>query len=392
MTVRGRLGLYYLLLLGAIGSLNPWLAVILEDAGASGTGKALILTTFPVGVLLAGPAGAWIADRTGREIGVLRGAAVLSLGASIGLLVAAASGALIGLALGAAALAMTRAPLAPVADMATVRRVGLGRYSAVRAYGSIGFILAALLVGALLDDWPTAPLWIGVATLGALAALTFTLPETPEAERQRSSTGGFAAIRTVLGIPVLAALCVVACLHRGTIGFYDQFYAHHTTDILGLPGWVPGLSIALGVALEVGILTLGRHLLDRFGPMTLVLIAVVSQIPRWVLTASLVSPGLLIATQVLHGLGFGLWWVGGVALVARHAPEELRNTAQGVFVAAGHGIGSFLALGVAAVMLDGPGTGAAFQVLAAISSMALAVTLLWLLPASRRSGQGSPGG
>lgn len=390
MTVRGRLGLYYLLLLGAIGGLNPWLAVILEDAGASGTGKALILGTFPAGVLLAGPAGAWIADRTGREIGVLRGAAVLSLGASVGLLVAAASGALIGLALGTAALAMTRAPLAPVADMATVGRVGLGSggYSAVRAWGSIGFIVAALVVGALLDDWPAAPLWIGVGTMAALALLTFTIPETAGAEPARKSPGGFTAIRTVLGIPVLAALCVVACLHRGTIGFYDQFYAHHTTDILGLPGWVPGLSIAIGVALEVGILTLGHRLLERFGAMTLVLVAVVSQIPRWALTATLLSPGALIGTQVLHGFGFGLWWVGGVALVARYAPAELRNTAQGVFVAAGHGVGSFLALGVAAAMLDGPGTGAAFGVLAVISTVALAVTLGWLLPASRRAPTG----
>lgn len=386
--MRARLGLYYLLLLGAIGGLNPWLAVILDDAGATAVGKSFILAAFPFGVLVAGPAGSWLADRTGREIAVLRAAAGLCVAASVWLVVAAGTGALIGVALATAGLAVARPPLIPVADMVTVDRLGMGPggYGPVRAFGSVGFIAAALIVGASLDRWPLAPVWVGAGAATGLALLTFTLPETSRSRRPRTSSGGFTAVLTLLKNPVILALCLVATLHRGTIGFYDQFYALHTTDILGLPGWVAGASIALGVALEVGVLVAGHRLLDRFGPMTLILVAVGSQIPRWALTATLTSAGGLIATQILHGVGFGCWWVGGVALVARQAPADLRNTAQGLFVAAGHGVGSFGALGIAAVMLDGPGTSAAFGLLTGVSAVALVVTVAWLRPAVRRAG------
>jgi PPP family 3-phenylpropionic acid transporter len=263
--------------------------------------------------------------------------------------------------------------------------VGAGGYGSVRLWGSVGFIVAALLVGALLDHRPAVPLWVGAASMAGLAVVTWTLPERQSAAPPTGPRLDLRAAGRLLTQPLLLSLCVVAALHRGTICFYDQFYALHTTDVLGLPGWVPGLSIGVGVAVEVGVLAGSRRLLDRFGPTNLVVFAVVSQIPRWLLTATLTSGGGLIATQVLHGVGFGCWWVGSVALVARHAPEGLRTTAQGVFFAAGHGVGSFLALGLAAVLLDGAGTGTAFAILAGASTVALACAILWLVPAVARA-------
>ncbi len=372
----GRLGAYYFLLLAAIGGLNPWLAVVLDDAGATGEQTALILAAFPVGVLLAGPGGAWIADRTGRSVRVLRIAAVLSAACTAAMIPA---GGLLPLGLAVLGLALVRAPLPPVADMVTVRDRGMGGYGPIRAWGSVGFVGAALLVGAALDARPRVPLEVGAVAMVGVAAVTFALPSSrPEGAGEAATPRRPRAAWSLLAHPVIAALCVVAVLHRGTIGFYDQFYARHTVDALGLPGWVPGVSIALGVAVEVGIMAAGRALLARFGAYRLVLVAIASQIPRWWLTATLTDPAGLIAVQLLHGVGFGAWWVGGVALVVRSAPEGSENTAQGVFIAAGHGAGSFLALGIAAAMLDGAGTGAAFRLLAVLSAAAFVLAASWL--------------
>jgi MFS transporter, PPP family, 3-phenylpropionic acid transporter len=386
MPLRGRLALWYFLLIGSIGALNPWLAVVLEGAGASGLMLAGILSLFPLGVLFAGPLGSWLADRTGREVVVLRVSVLLAAVASVAL--AGANG-LLALSLATLGVALFRAPPTAVADMYTVRQVGWDRmgYGRIRAVGSIGFILAVFGVGAMLDVMPRSPLWISAAAMVALAGLTFALPrrERSEAERANTKTAPWPLLRN----PVLVSLFVVAILHRSTISFYDAFFALHATGELGLPSWVPGTSIALGVAMEVLVLVNGHRLLARFGPFPLVLVAVLASAPRWLLTGMLTDPVGLIAVQALHGLSFGAWWVGGLAIVSRHTPEALRNTGQGLFLASGHGVGTLVSMGLAAVLLDRTTTGVAFFWMAGLSAAALVAVLVALLPALRTARRAS---
>ena len=221
----------------------------------------------------------------------------------------------------------------------------------------------------------------GAAGMVALAFLTLTFPERPPA------AGGDrrVSLKRVLSLPVIFWLCIVGTLHRGTICYYDAFYTLHVTRGLDLPAAIGGISVALGVGIEVGVLLLGHRLLERFGATTLVLISVASGLPRWLLTSSLTDPTLLVATQALHGVGFGCWWVGGLALIDRHAPGELRNTAQGLFMAAGHGLGALLAMGLAAVLLDRTDSGTIFLWVAALSGLALVFAVFALRPAVARS-------
>lgn len=383
MTLRSRLCGAYFLLMASIGGLTPWMAVVLERAGIGARSQALILAAFPVGVLVAGPLGGWLADRTGREVAVLRVTAIVATIASF--LLVGASG-VIALGLGTAAVALFRAPVGPVMDMYTVGRLGFDRrgYGGIRAWGSIGFIVAAFGVGLTIERWPVAPLVAGAGTMALLAVATwgFTERERAVAPRGRSS------LLELLRGPVMLPLCVTAVLHRATVSYYDLYYPLHTTETLHLPGWVAGASIAAGVGLEVAVLIAGHLLLTRLGPMKLILIALLASLPRWLLTAGLVSAIPLVLTQLLHGLSFGAWWVGAVALVARTTPEEHRTAAQGLFVAAAHGLGTLVALGFAATLVESRGTGGTFEVMALLSSAAVIVAVVWLGPAVRRAGGG----
>ncbi len=383
MTLRTRLCGAYFLLMAAIGGLTPWMAVVLERNDVPARSQAVILAAFPIGVLIAGPLGGWLADRTGREVRVLRATTAIALVASL-LLVGAVG--VVALGLATVAVALFRAPVPPVLDMYTVGQLGFDRrgYGGIRAWGSIGFIIAAFGVGLLVDSWPAAPLVIGAAAVGLLAALSWSFSERGRAVAARGRT----SLLELLRGPVLLPLCVVAVLHRATVSYYDLYYPLHTTETLQLPGWVAGASIAVGVGVEVGILVTGHWLLARFGPMRLILLAVTATIPRWWLTAELTAAWPLVATQALHGLSFGAWWVGGVALVARSTPEEQRTSAQGLFVAAGHGVGTLLALALAAALVEPLGTGRTFLAMIAVSAAALAAALIWLGPAVARTGRG----
>ncbi len=381
MTPRIRLTLWYVFFLSAVGSLHPYLAVVLDDAGASGTEKAAILSLFPIGAVFAGPALTWLADRTGRGVLVLRCSIVLSALAGLVML---AELPLPGIVLCLGLLSFARSPASSIADMLTAERLGLGRsgYGGVRAWGSVGFIASAGGVGLMLDGGSNISLQIHGLMLLVLMAITLSISEGPPVPRKVEPMN----YREVLTKPSLIALYLVGILHQSTISFYDHFYALHVSRSLELGAWVASGSIAIGVGLEVLVLFRGHALLRRIGLAKLLLLAIASGIPRWLITAEVTSPGLLIATQSLHGLGFGAWWVAAIAIVDREAPGRLRNSAQGLFIATSHGMGSFVAMGVAALLLDRVSTGSAFLGSAVSSSLALIAALVFLLPAIRTSG------
>lgn len=380
MPLRGRLALWYFLMIGSAGTLGPWLAVVLARAGADATSTALILSIFPLGVLFAGPVGSWLADRPGREQPVLRACALLAAVAGFCLLLSSGLWTLAAAVLG---VAVFRAPLIAITDMYTVRQVGWSRtgYGAVRGWGSIGFIVGAFGVGAVMDRAPIAPQAIHAAALGVLALMAFALPRRTESPVAR--VAGMGSPRPLLRHPVLLSLYGVAVLHRAAISFYDAFFALHTTA-MGLPSWVPGAAIAVGVSVEVLVLRGGHRLLERFGPFALVAAGVAASVPRWLLTGSLTDPLALILVQSLHGVSFAAWWVGTLALIARCCPEPLRNTGQSLLLAAGDGIGTLLAMGLAVPLLAGPSTGDAFLWTAGLSGLALLVVVFGLAPALRK--------
>jgi len=380
---RVRLATWYFLYLGAIGAVGPFLAVVLGDLGASGAATAGILALFPIGLLSTGPLGTLLADRSGRADLVLRLSLALAAIGAVGLVVAPSWQWMIPAAI---LIALCRAPSSAIVDNLSVRGLpqGMDSYGQVRLWGSVGFIAAAALAGGLYETEPRAPLALGALLLLGTLAVTWTLPtvgreaneetagpghgealRTPASETESARPRG-GAIRLLLGQPVLRALCIIAVIHSATVSIYDHFFALHVKS-LGLSPAIAGQAIALGVGVEVMVMAWGRSLLAWLGPRRLVLIAITISIPRWWLSGILTSPAALIAVQASHGLTFGAWWVGAIALVSRHAPSQLRNSAQGLFLASGHGLGSLLAMAGAAVLLDRIGTSMTFKGLAVVS-------------------------
>ena len=97
--------------------------------------------------------------------------------------------------------------------------------------------------------------------------------------------------------------------------------------------------------------------------------------PRFLVMATVTDPFVLAGIQALHGLGFGAWWIGIVALLAQEAPPHLKNSAQTLLMSANYGIGPLGALGLSALLVDGPGTAALYAVAAVLAALASALAL-----------------
>lgn len=119
----------------------------------------------------------------------------------------------------------------------------------------------------------------------------------------------------------------------------------------------------------------GTWLLERVGARWLLVIAVGTMIPRYLLTASAPSAAWVVAAQTLRGLNFGCWWLAASALHSEHAPPELRNTTQALLPAAAFGVGPLVGLGLAAAVLAGSDTRAVFLAATVLSGVATAFAL-----------------
>lgn len=350
---------------GAVGAITalPWVAAVLSDEGLADGAIASILMILPVGTLIGGPLWSWMADRADGSV-VLRSTTALATAGGLAMAMAPTPELLVA---ALAVVALTRSGVFPVADSLTLQLLDSDRrsYGRIRAAGSVAFAIAIFAGGQVRPVWPRGPLWIGAALMAVAAGISWSLPK-PE---RRTSRPGLADVARAARDPLLAGLAAVGVLHGITMTTYDHLFSIHIEG-MGLSSGTAGAALALGVTVEVAVLWYGRRLMAALGPMPLLAIAVASGIPRWILTGTSTDPTVLVLTQALHGIGFGAYWVAGVALFDERAPPALAASAQALFTVSTFGLGYLASMGIAAVVLSRADTAMLFLGLAAVSTLA----------------------
>lgn len=361
------LRLIFILSLAGLGAFFPFLAAHLEALGFNGLELGALMAMLPLGRLVAAPLWSAAADRYRMAGTLLRaGCSISALGGILILYASAGTTAALGLLL----FAGGRAPLGPIIDSITVRAIPDPRdYGKVRAWGSLGFLGAALIAGALPEAAARA---LAATLLVATAASAWGVP--------REGEGGPApigpALRALSRQPFLVPLLLTGALQALTLSVYDTFFSAHVRA-LGLPTIITSFAVALGVAGEIGVMRIARPLLTRFGPARLLQVAALASIPRWLLTGWVDSPVALVLVQSLHALSFAAFWIAGVQAMAHHAPKEIASSAQSLFTAASYGLGALVGAILAGIVRQRLGTPEIFYMLSGVSVLAFA-SAVWL--------------
>lgn len=359
--------------IGSVGSLAflPFVAAILSDTGRTDAEIALMMIWMPITLTLGTPCCAWIADKTGRADWVLKGATSVALLAMVAFLFVDHA---VAQAICLACLALGRSPFGPLGDAITLQRLqGNHRsYGQIRMWGSILFFIAILIGGHLRPTIPHAPVLLACALMVIAMGFAWSLPS----EQFHSKPTPKGILRPLFRDPLIWLFLILATLHGITITTYDNFFSLHVEQ-MGWSSSITGYGIATGVIAEVVVLGMGRQLLDRFGPGWLILMGVVSSLPRFWFTGTTETPEMLIAWQSLHGLGFGAFWIGGVAFLSEMAPPTAPNAAQSLLPASTFGAGYLLSLSIAASTFHWIQPGTLFQILGLGSSVTIAITIVF---------------
>ena len=259
----------------------------------------------------------------------------------------------------------------PLADALALADPQLN-YGRIRLWGSVGFALANIGAGALIDAAGRGIIiWLEVAALTLLALAALSVPGLPPPVRGRRLV---AELRQVMALPITwLFICGVAVMNASH-AFYYAFSVLHWRDNLGYGNGVTGLLWATGVAAEVVLMAVVGARAGRRLALVLLFAGGIGGMLRWTATALDPPLALLFAVQMLHAASYGAMHMGAMLVLRAAMPPAVLTGAMGIYTAVVNGVAISLATAPLGAVYAHWG-GAGYALMALLSAVGLVIVV-----------------
>ncbi len=212
------------------------------------------------------------------------------------------------------ALNMALGATIPIADAMTsaYHQINQLDYGKVRLWGSISFMLASTVAGALMESF-SASIFVWLFTIPLLLCVFWSqsspsLPAQQQTEAKRPSL-----IRVFCTKKVLVFLAIVSCIQSSHAAYY-AFSAIYWTESGISDMWV-GYLWSIGVLVEIGIFAISRKWFGHWSVVNLLRFAALGVMLRWVTIGVTTELGALVLAQGLHGVTFGIAHIAAIRFI-----------------------------------------------------------------------------
>ncbi len=369
-----RLSGYYFFYFAFIGAFSPYFGLYLQSLTFSAWDISVLMTQMQI-MRLAGPF-CWSAlvDRVGARMTIIRVTSAITLAVfCVFFFVARFEVLLISLAL----FAFFWVAALPLVETLTFDhlRDEPARYSRIRLWGSVGFIVAVLAIGMLLDHWPISSL-LGMCALCLVGIVLcgFVIPDTHVPHPQEPHPPIGQILRQPRVCALLAACFAMSAAHGALNVFYSIFLSDH-----GYSKSMVGGLWTLGVVAEIVIFYFMAHALKRFGMRQILLVSAAAAVVRFVTIGQAVEHLLvLVFAQLLHGLTFGAFHSAAITAVSRWFPGNTRSRGQAIYSSLSFGAGGALGGLVSGWSWDRLGSGATFAFGSLFALLGFVLVYVWV--------------
>lgn len=370
-----RLSGFYFFYFALLGATAPFLALYFDHLGfdAERIGE---LIAIPMLMRCVAPnLWGWLGDRSGRRLEIVRLGALCTL-ASFGLIFLDKSFAWLALVM--ALHAFFWHAVLPQFEVITLAHLHgqTARYSQVRLWGSIGFIVAVVGLGQAFERFSLDyyPHLVMLVMIGIVAGSAWVPNARPHGQDARTDTGGF--LRQLLRPQVLAFYLAVGLMQLSHGPYYTFLSLHLET--LGYARGTIGLLWALGVVAEILLFLAMARLLERFSLRRILLASFLLAALRWLLLGTLAGHiGVLLIAQLMHAATFGSFHAAAIHFVQRSFGQNQQGQGQALYASLA-GVGGALGALYAGYSWNSLGATWTF-LLASLAALVAAATIAFRL-------------
>ncbi|AZG86005.1 MFS transporter [Pseudomonas syringae pv. pisi str. PP1] len=326
-----RLSGFYVCYFALLGLSAPFMALYLHHLGFS-SARIGELVAIPMLMRCVAPnIWGWLGDHTGWRLTIVRSGAICTLLAFSLILVEKSYA---WLAMVMALYAFFWHAVLPQFEVITLAHLQgqTSRYSQIRLWGSIGFILAVVVLGRVFE-WFSLDLfpYIALAIMSGIVVSSWWVPNAhPAPSSREAGAGGF--LRQ-LARPGVWAFYLSVALMVLSHGPYYTFLTLHLEE-LGYSRGLIGVLWAVGVVAEVLMFMVMSRILQRFTVRQVLFASFLLAALRWLLLGLFADhlTALLIA-QVMHAATFGSFHAAAIHFVQRSFGPRQQGQGQALYAA-----------------------------------------------------------
>lgn len=326
-----RLSAFYFFYFAMLGATAPFLPLYFQHLGFAPARIGELVAIPMLMRCLAPNLWGWLGDRSGQRLRIVRFGALCTL-LSFALIFVDQSYAWLALVMALHAFFWHAVlPQFEVITLAHLREQS-ARYSQVRLWGSIGFIVAVIGLGELFERFSPAlfPAMVVVILAGILLGSLWVPNAVPQALAGQGGEGGFLAQLLRPGVPAFF-LCVA--LMQLSHGPYYTFLTLHL-ERLGYERGFIGQMWALGVVAEIVLFLFMARILTRFSVRWVLAASFLLAALRWLLLGNLADHlGVLLFAQLLHAATFGSFHAAAIHFVQRSFGPNQQGQGQALYAA-----------------------------------------------------------
>lgn len=342
------LSLFYFFYFSFLGCLLPFWPVFLKEQGFTGYQIGLVQAIFLGTKIFAPSIAGLISDHTGLRVQVIR-VGVVGAGVFFSLFLLPFT--LSELLLYSFLYSLFWNAILSQFEAYTLEALGpkASKYSKIRMWGSIGFIVFSVGLG-LLFDYASLQ-WLPVIMLGVIGmagVLSFSLPELISKHSAREEQESTKSIIPLLRRKDIQAFLLICFLTQVSHGSYYSFYSLYMKEFGYSTTWVGGLW-AFAVVAEVVLFLMFPAWVKKRGAYFLLLLSIVLTVVRWLVIGAFPQIlGFVVIGQALHAFSFGCLHVVSMLYVQQYFSREFSGRGQALYSGVSFGLG-----GAAGALISG---------------------------------------
>jgi PPP family 3-phenylpropionic acid transporter len=329
---------FYFIYYFFVGLFVPYWGLYLTFKSFTPIEIGFLLSFFQLSRIFAPNLWGWIADHTEKRSLWIRLTAFIGFVGFIGIFWADS---FIEIFVIMMAMSVFTSSTLPLAESLTLSHLATtnGHYSKIRAWGSFGFIMAALSFGFILDSLGMHYLLIVLCiTQFLIFIFSYGVPEKPY-HRKKLTQNSFIKI---LKKPEVFSLLLACALMVTSHGLLYNFYSIYMND-QGYSNSIIGFLWALGVICEIFIFFLMPKITRYLNFKQILLISLFIAVVRFYLIGSFADCLLIILiAQMMHAFTFGSFHVASIEMINQFFSGKNHAKGQALYNSITYGVGGAL--------------------------------------------------